>query len=123
MEWTKLDRKRGGLGPMNIPLLSDITHNISKAYRCHVDLRDKDAAALALRATYIIDDKGVLRHASMNDLPVGRDVSEVLRLVEAFQHSDKHGEVCPASWKPGKPTMHADPESEKTKAYFEQANN
>jgi alkyl hydroperoxide reductase subunit AhpC len=71
-------------------------------------------AGVSLRATYIIDSKGVLRHMSLNDLPVGRDVKEVLRLVEAFQFSDKYGEVCPASWKPGKPTMEANPESKKT---------
>ena len=120
MEWTKVERKKGGLGKeMAVPMLSDVTHQISKAYKCFVDYSDKDAG-VSLRATYIIDGKGILRHMSMNDLPVGRDVNEVLRLVEAFQYTDKYGEVCPASWKPGKPTMQADPESEKTKKYFEE---
>jgi peroxiredoxin (alkyl hydroperoxide reductase subunit C) len=60
---------------------------------------------LICRATFIIDTTGVIRHKSINDLPVGRNVDEVLRLVKAFQFVDKHGEVCPASWKPGDPTV------------------
>lgn len=57
------------------------------------------------RGLFIIDDKGTLRQITMNDLPVGRDVDETLRLVQAFQYTDKHGEVCPAGWKPGKDTV------------------
>ena len=57
------------------------------------------------RGLFIIDDRGVLRQITMNDLPVGRSVDETLRLVQAFQYSDKHGEVCPAEWKPGKATV------------------
>jgi len=103
---------------MTIPMLSDTTHNICKQYGCYIDGNDEEEGK-AMRATYIIDSEGILRHMSMNDLPVGRDVDEVLRLVEAFQHADKYGEVCPASWKPGKSTMKADAESAKTKDYFE----
>ena len=57
------------------------------------------------RGLFIIDDKGVLRQITMNDLPVGRSVDETLRLVQAFQYTDQHGEVCPAGWKPGNPTV------------------
>ena len=57
---------------------------------------------VALRGTFIIDNKGILRHSTVNDLPVGRDVEETLRLVKAFQHADTHGEVCPAKWNSGK---------------------
>jgi peroxiredoxin (alkyl hydroperoxide reductase subunit C) len=63
---------------------------------------------LTFRATFIIDANGVLRHASYNDLPVGRNVEEVLRLVQAFQFVDEHGEVCPAKWKPGAKTLKTD---------------
>lgn len=56
---------------------------------------------VSCRATFIIDSKGVIRHKSINDLPVGRNVDEVLRLVKAFQFVDEHGEVCPSGWKPG----------------------
>lgn len=65
---------------------------------------------------FIINEKGIVRSAIINDLPVGRSVDEVLRLVKAFQYTDVHGEVCPAGWKPGDSTMIADPE--KSKAYF-----
>lgn len=73
-----------------------------------------------MRATYIIDPVGILRHMSMNDLPVGRSVDEVLRLVKAFKYSDTHKEeVCPASWKPGMPTLIPTPGNPKTQDYFE----
>ena len=103
MEYTKKDRKKGGLGPMNMPLLSDLTHQIAKDYGCLIE--SGGDSGIAFRATYIIDDKGVLRHISISDLPVGRNVDEVIRLVKAFKYTDEHGEVCPASWVPGKATM------------------
>lgn len=111
-EWAGKERKKGGLAPMNIPMLSDLTHKISDAYGCLTD------EGVTLRATYIIDDKGVLRHQSQNDLPVGREVDEYVRLVQAFQHTDKYGEVCPASWKPGKKTMKEGHEEKLTQDYF-----
>ena len=103
MEYTKKDRKKGGLGPMQMPLLSDLTKSISRNYGCLIE--DGGDAGVAFRATYIIDDKGVLRHVSISDLPVGRNVEETLRLVKAFKYTDEHGEVCPAQWTPGKATM------------------
>ena len=117
-QWCMQDRKKGGLGPMKIPILADITKTIARDYGALIE--EGEGAGVAMRATYIIDDKGVLRHASVNDLPVGRNADEIYRLVEAFQHSDKYGEVCPASWKPGKATMEADPNSKKTADYWEQ---
>ena len=103
MEYTKKDRKKGGLGKMDIPMIADISKEISKKYGCLIE--DGDDAGIAFRATYIIDDKGIVRHISISDLPVGRNVEETLRLVQAFQYSDKYGEVCPASWTPGAATM------------------
>jgi alkyl hydroperoxide reductase subunit AhpC len=82
MEYTKKDRKVGGLGKMNIPMVADVSKEISKKYGCLIE--DGDDAGIAFRATYIIDDKGVVRHISINDLPVGRNVDETLRLVQAF---------------------------------------
>merc|ERR1712002_406372 len=105
-------RKQGGLGNMNIPLIADKTSEISKKYGCL-----KDDEGIAFRGLYIIDDKGILRQITINDLPVGRSVDETLRLVQAFQFTDKHGEVCPAGWKPGADTMKADPVG--SKAYFQ----
>jgi alkyl hydroperoxide reductase subunit AhpC len=103
MEYTKKDRKKGGLGPMNMPLLADITHDIARDYGCLVDVGGE--TGVAFRATYIIDTQGILRHVSISDLPVGRNVDETIRLVQAFQYTDVHGEVCPAAWTPGKATM------------------
>ena len=90
---------------MNIPMLSDVSKDICKQYRCLVEDPKDENYGVAMRATYIIDAKGILRHMSINDLPVGRNVDEFYRLVQAFQYADEFGEVCPASWKPGKPTM------------------
>ena len=72
---------------------------------------------LAFRANFIIDPEGILRHVSVNDLPVGRNIDETIRLVQAFQFSAKNGEVCPAKWKPGKATI-APADDEKLKKYW-----
>ncbi|CAG0884378.1 unnamed protein product [Cyprideis torosa] len=105
LAWIKTPRKQGGLGPLNIPLLSDMTHQIAKDYGVYLD-----NLGHTLRGLFIIDDKGILRQITMNDLPVGRSVDETLRLVQAFQYTDQHGEVCPANWKPGGKTIIPDPE-------------
>jgi len=115
LAWIKTPRKDGGLGPLNIPLLSDLTHKISRDYG--VFLED---AGHTLRGLFIIDGKGTLRQITMNDLPVGRSVDETLRLVQAFQYTDQHGEVCPAGWKPGADTIIPDP-NDKLK-YFNKVN-
>ncbi|XP_064413308.1 peroxiredoxin-4 isoform X2 [Latimeria chalumnae] len=104
LAWINTPRKQGGLGPLKIPLLSDLTHQISKDYGVYLEDQGH-----TLRGLFIIDDKGVLRQITMNDLPVGRSVDETLRLVQAFQYTDKHGEVCPAGWKPGSETIIPDP--------------
>lgn len=115
LAWTKTPRKEGGLGKLKIPLISDIKHTIAKDYGVY--LEDQ---GIALRGLFIIDDKGTLRQITMNDLPVGRSVDETLRLVQAFQFTDQHGEVCPAGWKPGDDTIIPDP-NDKLK-YFKKAN-
>ena len=104
LAWIKTARKQGGLGPINIPLLSDLTHKISRDYGVFLS-----NLGHTLRGLFIIDPNGILRQITMNDLPVGRSVDETLRLVQAFQYTDKHGEVCPANWKPGAPTIIPDP--------------
>lgn len=100
LAWTNVPRKEGGLGKIKIPLLSDLTQKISKDYGVYLD-----DLGHSLRGLFIIDNFGVLRQITMNDLPVGRSVDETLRLVQAFQYTDKHGEVCPAGWKPGQDTV------------------
>nr|XP_032834362.1 peroxiredoxin-4 isoform X1 [Petromyzon marinus] len=104
LAWINTPRKQGGLGPLKIPLLSDLTHQISKDYGVYLEDHGH-----TLRGLFIIDAKGILRQITMNDLPVGRSVDETLRLVQAFQYTDTHGEVCPAGWKPGADTIIPDP--------------
>lgn len=113
--WINTPRKQGGLGKMNIPILADKTKDISKRYGVL-----KEDEGIAFRGLFIIDGKGILRQITINDLPVGRSVDETLRLVQAFQFTDQHGEVCPANWKPGKKTMKAEPTG--SKEYFEATN-
>ncbi|XP_050535924.1 peroxiredoxin-2 [Daktulosphaira vitifoliae] len=112
LAWVNTPRKDGGLGKLTIPLLSDLTHKISKDYGVYLS-----DVGHSLRGLFIIDNKGVLRQITMNDLPVGRSVDETLRLVQAFQYTDMHGEVCPANWKPGEQTIIPDPI--KKKEYFD----
>ena len=104
---------------MEIPMLSDLSHSISRDYGCLIEDPTDGDAGVAFRATYIIDAKGTLRHMCINDLPVGRNADEYVRLVQAFQFTDKHGEVCPANWKPGKATMVGDVDDKKTLDYWE----
>ncbi|RMZ96291.1 thioredoxin peroxidase [Brachionus plicatilis] len=115
LAWVNTPRKRGGLGDMNIPIVSDKTQDISRRYGVL-----KEDEGVAFRGLFLIDGNGNLRQITINDLPVGRSVDETLRLVQAFQFTDVHGEVCPANWKPGKKTMKADPS--KSKEYFEATN-
>lgn len=115
LAWVNTPRKQGGLGNMKIPLLADKNLELSRLYGCL-----KEDEGIAFRALFIVDDKGNLRQITMNDLPVGRSVDETLRLVQAFQFTDKHGEVCPAGWKPGADTIK--PNVKDSKAFFSKAN-
>ncbi|KAH9010456.1 2-cysteine peroxiredoxin [Lactarius hengduanensis] len=104
-EISRLNACAGGLGPdLRIPLLADRNMRVAREYGCLIE--DK---GITFRASYLIDPKGILRQFTMNDLPVGRSVDEALRLVQAFQFADAHGEVCPANWKEGSKTIRADP--------------
>jgi len=112
--WVTTSRKNGGLGNMNIPLLADKNASISRKYGVY-----KEDEGISFRGLFIIDGNQNLRQITINDLPVGRSVDETLRLVQAFQFTDKHGEVCPAGWKPGGKTIK--PNVTESKAYFENA--
>lgn len=101
LAWVNTPRKNGGLGTeTKMPILSDLKKTIAANYGCLTKNED-----VALRALYIIDTKGVIRQITINDLPVGRSVDEVLRLIKAFQFADEHGEVCPANWQPNSKTI------------------
>ncbi|KAK9506502.1 hypothetical protein O3M35_008428 [Rhynocoris fuscipes] len=104
LAWIKTPRNQGGLGKMDIPILADKAGKIAKDYGVY----DEDTG-IPFRGLFIIDGKQNLRQITVNDLPVGRSVDETLRLVQAFQYTDEHGEVCPANWKPGMKSMKADP--------------
>ncbi|XP_037301070.1 thioredoxin-dependent peroxide reductase, mitochondrial-like, partial [Manduca sexta] len=116
LAWVNTPRKDGGLGKLDIPLLADYKKKISQDYDVLLD------DGFALRGLFIIDRNGVLRHMSVNDLPVGRSVDETLRLVKAFQFADKHGEVCPANWNPDTNADTIKPNPKESKEYFKKAN-
>ncbi|KAG2207581.1 hypothetical protein INT46_005101 [Mucor plumbeus] len=111
--WISTPRQAGGLGKeTKIPIIADKTKSIAKSYGIY--LKDE---GIPLRGLFIIDPKGIIRQITINDLPVGRSVSEIIRLVEAFQFTDKHGVVCPANWNKGSKTIV--PDVDKAKAYFQ----
>jgi len=112
LAWIQTDRKNGGVGDLNIPLVSDIKKEISSAY----NVLDPDAG-VALRGLFIIDKEGTIQHATVNNLAFGRNVDEVLRTLQAIQYVQANpDEVCPEGWQPGEKTMNPDPV--KSKVYF-----
>ena len=115
LAWNNLSRKEGGLGGVTYPLVADLNKEISKKYGVLLE-----GAGIALRGLFLIDKAGVVRHSVVNDLPLGRSIPEALRVLEALQFVETHGEVCPANWKPGEATMKADPVG--SKEYFSKAN-
>lgn len=115
LAWTNVARKDGGIGKVDFPVLADTNHSLSRDYGVLIE-----EEGVALRGTFLIDPKGVLRQITINDLPVGRSVEESLRLLEAFQFTEKYGEVCPANWHPGDETIKPSPEA--SKEYFNKVN-
>ena len=111
LAWQNTPRKAGGLGKIDFPMVADQTHEISRNYG--VLLEDQ---GVALRGLFLIDKRGIVRHALVNDLPLGRSVDEALRMVDALAHFEQHGEVCPANWKPGEKSMA--PDTEGSKKFF-----
>ena len=99
LAWKNTPRNQGGIGQVQYPLVADLSKNISRQYGV---LHDDE---LALRGLFLIDKEGVVRHALVNDLPLGRSVGEALRVLEALQHFEEHGEVCPANWREGEEAM------------------
>ncbi|XP_073963113.1 peroxiredoxin-2-like [Choristoneura fumiferana] len=116
LAWINTPRKDGGLGKLEIPLLSDYSKKISQDYDVLLE------GGFALRGLFVIDRNGILRHMSVNDLPVGRSVDETLRIVKAFQFADKHGEVCPANWNPDTNSATIKPSPRESKEFFQKAN-
>ncbi len=100
LAWLATPRKKGGIEGVKYPIISDIHKTIAQDYGV---LHPTDG--IALRGLFLIDRKGIVRHQLVNDLPLGRSVPEVLRLLDALQSYEKHGEVCPANWKEGEKGM------------------
>jgi len=114
LAWTERDRKLGGIKGLGYPLLADLNKTMAADY----GVLDTDSG-VALRGLFIIDPNGVVQHATINNLGVGRSVDETLRVLQAFQFVAEHGEVCPANWKPGADTMKPDWQGSKT--FFEKS--
>ncbi len=102
LAWKNTPVNNGGIGQVRYPLVADIKHEICRAYDVEFG-----AAGVAFRASFLIDKQGVVRHQVVNDLPLGRNVDEMLRMVDALQFTETHGEVCPAGWNKGKAGMKA----------------
>ncbi len=95
LAWRNTPINEGGIGSVKYPLVSDLTKNISRDYDVLLN------EAVALRGSFLVDKEGVVRHQVVNDLPLGRNIDEMLRMVDALQFTEEHGEVCPAGWKNG----------------------
>ena len=102
--WRNTAIDQGGIGPVKYTMVADIDHSIAKAYG--VEAQD---ASVAFRGSFLIDKSGTVRHQIVNDLPLGRDMDELVRVVEALQFVEQHGEVCPAGWHKGDKGMQASP--------------
>ncbi len=103
--WRNTAVDAGGIGQVGYTLVADVKHDICQAY----DVEHPEAG-VAFRASFLIDEDGLVRHQVVNDLPLGRNIDEMLRMVDALNFHQEHGEVCPAGWEEGKKGMDASPE-------------
>jgi peroxiredoxin 2/4 len=101
--WRNTPVEKGGIGPVEFTLVADVNHSICQAYGV------EHPAGVALRGTFLIDKQGIVRSQIVNDLPLGRNVDELIRLVDALQFHEEHGEVCPAGWNKGDAGIKATP--------------
>lgn len=104
LAWKSTAVEKGGIGRVGYPLVADVKHEICRAY----DVESE--GGVAFRGSFLIDRDGIVRHQVVNDLPLGRNIDEMLRMVDALQFVEEHGEVCPANWQQGKSGMQATPE-------------
>lgn len=123
LAWKNTPVDKGGIGNIQYPLVADIDKTIARAYNVLVEAKpatvyvDEEGEMLtsvdgtvALRASFLIDEEGIIRHAVINDLSLGRNIDEMLRMVDALSFYQQHGEVCPAGWQEGQEAMEASPE-------------
>ena len=114
LAWRNTDRKQGGLGEISYPLIGDLSKQICKDYDVLADF------GVAFRGLFLIDKDGIIQHQVINNLPLGRNIDEALRMVDALQYHETNGEVCPANWKEGDDGMKADPDG--SQEYFSKHN-
>lgn len=114
--WLNTPKEQGGIKGVTYPLVSDLSKTISQnydvlageyEYNADDDEMDFDGEAVAYRGLFLIDKQGTVRHQVVNDLPLGRNIDEAIRMVDALQYHEEHGEVCPANWKEGDDAMQA----------------
>ncbi|MDM8565503.1 peroxiredoxin [Candidatus Halobeggiatoa sp. HSG11] len=103
--WRNTPVEQGGIGQVGYTLVADLTHAIAKAY----DVETPNGA-VAFRGSFLIDKQGIVRHQTVNDLGLGRNIDEMLRMIDALQFNEEHGEVCPAGWNKGEAGMEGSPE-------------
>jgi len=103
--WRNTPVEQGGIGPVRFPLVADVSHEITQAYGI------EHPAGVALRASFLIDKDFVVQHQVVNNLPIGRNIDEMLRVIDALQFSEEYGEVCPAGWHKGDEGMKESPDS------------
>ncbi len=110
LAWLNTPKSKGGIEGVQYPLVADLDKSISKSYRVLLD------AGIALRGVFLIDKEGITRSMTVNDLPIGRNIDEIIRVVDALQFTEEHGEVCPANWREGEKSMK--PTGEGLNEYF-----
>lgn len=103
--WRNTAINNGGIGHVNYIMVADMKHSICRSYGI-----ESNEEGVAYRATFLVDKVGIVRHQVVNDLPLGRNMDETIRMVQALQYFEKHGEVCPAGWRKGDKGMQASPE-------------
>ena len=120
--WKNTDVNQGGIGNVAFPIIADIDKSIARAYDVLIgaesatiltndeEIDSTVGGDIAMRGSFLIDEEGVVRHAVINDLPLGRNIDEMLRMIDALNHHQKHGEVCPAGWQEGEDAMAESPE-------------
>jgi peroxiredoxin (alkyl hydroperoxide reductase subunit C) len=105
LAWKKTPVEKGGIGPIQYPLVSDLTRTIGRAYDVLLD------DAVAIRALFLINREGIVMHATLNEDALGRNINEVLRTLDALRHYDDHGKVCPANWEKDSESLERSTES------------
>ena len=105
LAWKNTPVDKGGIGQVKYPLVADVKHAICQAFDVEFA-----AAGVAFRGSFLIDKNGIVQHQVVNNLPLGRNIDEMLRMVDALQFTEEHGEVCPAGWQKGKAGMKASPD-------------